>query len=257
MPLQPRQTDVAARLAAWLPAVAGARDYRTAWASFEDAVAYVARAVGARRIVEIGGGRSPLLRPEVLEGLGARCVVNDVSPDELRLAPAWVETLPGDIADPRTVSAPELRGRPHLVFSRMVFEHIADPAAAYANARVLLRDDGVLLNFIPTLFCPPFVVNACLPERLARVVLRAALRRSAEGAAPKFPAYYRWCTSTAATARRIEGVGFRSVAIQPFFGHGYYDRIPVLRDLSRRASALCARRRWNALSSYAYVVAVK
>ncbi|MCC6641193.1 MAG: hypothetical protein IT386_08530, partial [Deltaproteobacteria bacterium] len=107
------------------------------------------------------------------------------------------------------------------------------------------------------LYCPPFVVNACLPERLAHALLHAVVRRGSGDTTPKFPARYRWCTSTATTARRIEALGFRSVRIEPFFGHGYYERIPVLRGLSRRASALCERRRWDAFSSYAYVLAVK
>lgn len=253
----PPQTAFAAAALAPLPPLPGAPDYRTAWASFEDVVFHLATTLHARQLLEVGGGRAPLLRPEALERLGARCAVNDVSVEELRRAPGWVETLPGDIADPRTVSTSALRGQVDLVFSRMVFEHIADPAAAYANAYALLRDGGVLFNFIPTLYCPPFVLNACLPERLARAVLHAGLRRGGDGVAPKFPAYYRWCTSTVATRRRITGLGFRHVRIEPFFGHGYYARIPVVRELSRRASALCARRRWNALSSYAYVVAVK
>lgn len=256
MPLHPPQDDVAGAITREL-GLSATRDYRVAWGSFEDVVSRAARAVGAKWIVEIGGGRSPLLRPDTLERLGARCVVNDISPDELRRAPAWADTLPGDISDPRTVSGSDLRGRVDLAFSRMVFEHIGRPAAAYANVHALLRDGGVLLNFIPTLYCPPFVVNACLPERLAHALLHAVVRRGSGDTTPKFPARYRWCTSTATTARRIEALGFRSVRIEPFFGHGYYERIPVLRGLSRRASALCERRRWDAFSSYAYVVAVK
>ncbi len=256
-PRQEPQQEPCTAIAERLSRLAEAPDYRTAWASFDDTISLCARTIGAREILEIGGGRAPLLQPEMLQRLGARYTVNDVSPEELRRAPAWVSTLPGDISDEATARQSDLRGRIDLLFSRMVFEHLASPAAAYANAHALLREGGVLLNFIPTLYCPPFVVNACLPDRLARALLRAVLPDPSPERAPKFPAYYRWCTSTESTARRIRGIGFRSVQIQPFFGHGYYERIPLLRDLSRRTAAWCAHHDWRPLSSYAYIVAVK
>ena len=52
-------------------------------------------------------------------------------------------------------------------------------------------------------------------------------------------------------------IGYSRIEVRTFYGHFYYEKIPVLNAVHRWFSALAARRNWTALSSYAYIWAYK
>jgi hypothetical protein len=58
-------------------------------------------------------------------------------------------------------------------------------------------------------------------------------------ARPKFPAHYSWCFATAKTSDMLRTVGFTETQVIPFYGHIYYDKIPLAKQLH----AVCARDR--------------
>ena len=74
----------------------------------------------------------------------------------------------------------------------------------------------------------------------------------------KFPASYSACYSN---PRRMTGMlrelGYSSVEFKNFYGHFYYDRIPVLKQAHARFSALAAKQDWHVFGTYAYIVARK
>lgn len=229
-------------------------DFVVGWQGYRPLVEALAGAIESPMLLEVGGGRTPLMTQELISSLGARYVVNDIDADELAQAPLWVDTLHGDICDPLLVT-PENEGTYELIFSLMVFEHVKDPAQAYRNIARLLSPGGVVLNFVPTLFALPFVINRMLPDGITSRVLRIAFPRRNQHAIPKFPAYYAWCRAMRGTAKRVEECGFAESVVVPFYGHRYYSRIPVLKTFERWFARLAERRGWRAAASYAYIIA--
>jgi len=231
----------------------GAGSYESAGAGYRSLILELARQGERLRLLEVGGGRCPLLSQVEVQELQCEYTVNDIDASELALAPAWVERLRGDIADLALLDPTKHMGPYDLIFSRMVFEHVENPEQGYRNIARLLAPGGILINFVPTLYASPFVLNRLLPERMSARILKLAVpNRNPD--ARKFPAYYRWCTTTKRTKRKIDSAGFRETEITPFYGHGYYARIPVLRGLVQRLWPLAERHDWRWLSSFAYIM---
>ena len=230
------------------------------WDSYKASVlAYVehCRAAGRHqgglvRMIEIGGGRGPLLAPEEAAAAGAAYTVNDISERELSLAPPdfarALFNVAGDLA-------PEWRGRFDLVFSRMVMEHVKDAPRAWANMASLLAPGGVALAFHPTLYAPPFLINHLVPESLTAPVLRLFFSDRHDGDFPKFPARYELCRARPEVIEpALRRAGFREAFSAPFWGDRYFRRIPLLREANDALSAMAEARDWRWLASYAYTL---
>ena len=223
--------------------------------NFRGTVTGLARHFALTSLCEVGGGRIPLLQQETVGELGADYAICDISQAELDRAPGWLSKVQCDIG------ASDLQGLKRnqydLMFSHMVMEHVRDVRQAYVNTFQLLREDGIVINFHPTLYALPFVVNRMAPEDLTRPLLQLLDKSRDDTGRPKFPAYYSWCVSTARAERMIRAIGFREVFILPFWGHAYFDRVPLLRDLGRTMAAAAESRQIRSLSSYAYTIARK
>ena len=208
---------------------------------------------GKVRVLEIGGGRGPLLTPSEAEEVGVALTVNDIDAGELALAPASFDTAQFNVAGD---FAPELAGRFDLIISRMVFEHVRDAPRAWSNVCALLAPGGVALAFHPTLYAPPFVINWLAPEALTARVLRLFFSDRHQGDYPKFPARYEMCFGDPS---RVEPIlrrsGFSSVLVAPFWGHRYFRHIPGLREFDAAVGDLAERRDWRLITSYAYTIA--
>jgi hypothetical protein len=123
----------------------------------------------------------------------------------------------------------------------------------------LLKPGGVAMAFFPTLYAPVFTVNHLIPERVSRAIVHALYPARRDGGAdPKFPALYDWCVSSEGKLGPMLGAaGFRDVHIQPFWGHGYFDRMPGLKQLDHGFNRLAAKRDWRLVSTYAFVAVRK
>lgn len=232
-------------------------DFRWAWENYAPVVKALSQRLGLKRLCEIGGGRNPLLSLAEVRALGASYTVNDISAGELALVPDGFATACFDVAGDRG-ALPAAQSF-DLVFSRMVFEHVQDVAAAWRNLHHLLAPGGVALAFIPTLYSLPFLVNRLVPEWLSGAIVgRLYPHRDRNGLVPQFKAYYDHCVSREAAMRAmLEGSGFADCAVIPFWGHDYYRGLPVLRDVPARLSALAQRHDVRLLTSHAYVLARK
>jgi SAM-dependent methyltransferase len=208
---------------------------------------------GLVRVLEIGGGRGPLLTPAEAAAAGVELTVNDIDARELSLAPAEFNKAQFDIAGDID---PSWEGRFDLIISRMVFEHVKGAPRAWANMHALLAEGGVALAFHPTLYAPPFVVNWLLPESLTARILRFFFPVRHDAGYPKFPARYEMCFADPAKVEPIlTGCGFSQVLIAPFWRHGYFRHIPLLREADAALQHLAERRDWRALATYAYTLA--
>ena len=208
---------------------------------------------GLVRLLEIGGGRGPLLTPEEAAAAGIALTVNDIDARELSLAPAAFDKAQFNIAgDVEAAWA----GRFDLIVSRMVFEHVKDAPRAWANVRALLAPGGVAMAFHPTLYAPPFVVNWLMPEILTARVLRFFFPGRHGGDYPKFPARYEMCfADPVKVGSLLKRCGFSETLLAPFWGHRYFRHIPILRDADAAFSGLAESRDWRAFCSYAYTIA--
>lgn len=228
-----------------------------AWENYKRVVRELGRRIGARRLIEIGGGRDPLFDLAELTDLGAELTLNDIDPNELALLPKGYPTACFDIVGDLS-SVGHLRNSFDLAFSRMVFEHVADGRRAWANLYDLLTPGGIALAFIPTLYAPPFVVNWLLPHKLGAAIVKTLRpeRRGEED--PVFPPVYSWCLADERRMRAmLSPIGFREISVVPFYGHGYYKYVPIARDVHEWFAGVARRRDWRTIASFAYIVVRK
>lgn len=222
-----------------------------AWQKYKGVVEEVCALPWVSTVLEIGGGRSPLLSIGEIKQLNLNYAVNDISERELGKCPDYMDTLCFDIAGDVPTKQFD------FIFSSMVFEHIKDSKKAYENIYNLLKPGGLCLNFHPTLFALPFVINQIIPDRLSSIILRLFFPVRTDDGIPKFPANYSWCFAADFQEKRIRNIGFSDVRIIPFYGHGYFRKIPILHQIDTAISRLAQKQDFSLLASYAYTVVSK
>jgi len=223
---------------------------RDAFSNYEVTLKELLQSNRCGSVCEVGGGANPALPLDYVSAHGLRYCVLDVAEEELAKAPVGYEKITADICGARAPAG----GPFDFVFSKMLAEHVRRPRTFHKNIRSLLRPGGLAFHFFPTLYAFPFLVNLLLPERAAAQALRLFSPRDPIRHR-KFPAYYRWCRGPTATQRRrFEQLGYVVEQYIGFFGHGYYERIPVLRGLQRWGAEYLARHPVALLTSFAYLV---
>ena len=222
-----------------------------AWANYESTVFELVRHFGLHKVLEIGGGRSPLFSPADFEALGADYTINDISQDELDAAPPEI-TAEHKICFDIAGSIP-VENEYDLIYSKSVFEHVEGTMQAHRNTYRLLRPGGVSLHFYPTLFSPPFVANKLLPEKVASKILKQFVGWEYK----KFPAHYDHCYSTVGLENKIRQVGYSKVILVPFWGHAYFHRIAGVREFDRWLAKKSIQHDFRPYSSFCFAVAQK
>ena len=228
-----------------------------AWANFLDTVRELVATLPARAILEIGGGRAPSFTEDEVRAMDVRYTSNDISARELSLAPGWVGKALFDVQTPNPVDIGPFRESYDLVFSKMVMEHVANYRRAYANIHSILRPGGISIAFHPVLFSMPFVMNRLLPETVSDKILQTFFPNRSDSDTPKFPAVYSGCRISSTVCNNIKKLGFRDVWQVPFFGHNYYSRLPVIREVHRKIDSLILNRRITVLATFAYTIVQK
>lgn len=233
-------------------------DFNWAWENYKPAILELARRRQLTRHLEIGGGRDPLFLPDEARAHGFSVTMNDISARELSLAPASYGAVLCDIA---SKDAPAIlgEGRFDLAYSRMVMEHVPDVERMWENVAYALAPGGVAFSFFPTLYAPPYVLNRLIPEKLSRWLLETIFSdRRDEGDNPKFPAYYDYCFSMEERiVPMLKRAGFSQVCVLPFWGYSYFWKFPGVKQIDAAFTRLARARGWRAVSSFAYVIAIK
>jgi len=229
-----------------------ANDWQTAMLGYADELKMLVAPYPAARILELGAGRWPSFKIAEMPSTVESYTVNDISAGELALLPAGYDKACFDVSG----DASSFTDTYDVVFSRFLAEHVRDGVAMHRNVFRVLRPGGVAFHLIPTLYALPFVLNKLAPERFTTPLLKWLSPRRA--ISPKFPAYYSACYGNPVRmAAMLRDIGYKKIEIRPFFGHFYYENIPLLSSLHRRFSAMAADHNWNNLSSYAYITAFK
>jgi SAM-dependent methyltransferase len=220
-----------------------------AWQHFRGYVQAIVAGHGYRRVADIGGGRNPLFSPREAAALGIDYTIVDISRAELARAPRCFRKICAD------ATALEVRSQFDLVFSMMFCEHVDNVAGLHRSLRDALRPGGEAVHFFPTLYALPFAINALLPDRLAkRLLLYCRPNRGDTGAHPKFKALYKACRGPSPYWRRYyESFGYDVVEHKAFYGHNYFDRVPVVRGIDRWLSRRSCERDDGRYCSYAYL----
>jgi len=95
------------------------------------------------------------------------------------------------------------------------------------------------------------------PERVADALLQLVAPRDKEQFG-KFPAYYHWCRGPIKRQiQRLESVGYEVVEYKGFFGHNYYERVPLFREAHKLKTHFLLKHPIPWLTSYAIVVLKK
>jgi SAM-dependent methyltransferase len=258
---KPRESSAApacASLAQAFAAIGVDADADGDWAiaNYKRTVIEFRKMFGARRLIEIGGGRDPLFNLQEIGELDIEMTINDISSGELAVLPPGYQTARFDVAGDVAQLA-DFRGAFDFAFSRMVFEHVSDGKRAWENLFELLAPGGVALAYIPTLYAFPFAVNWLLPDKLAATIVKTIYKNRTDDEDPVFPARYSWCFTDGRLAKMLSAVGYRDVFILPLYGHGYYKPFPIVRDVHRRFTKIARRRDWRAFTSFAFIAARK
>jgi SAM-dependent methyltransferase len=228
-----------------------------ALANYKRAVTDFCKRFEARRLIEVGGGRDPLFDLAEIKDLGVEMTVNDISAGELAVLPPGYSTACFDVAGDISGVA-HLRNSFDFAFSRMVFEHVADGQRAWANLYELLAPGGIALAHVPTLYSVPFVLNLLLPDKIAATIVKHFFPNRTDEDDPVFPARYSWCFAQDARMRTmLSAIGYREIVVQPFYGHGYYNPFPIVRDVHRWFTGIARRRDWRTIASFAYIAVRK
>jgi len=147
-----------------------------AWENYKAVVLSLQREYACESLLEVGGGRTPLIDERENDSLGVKYTLNDISACELGSAPEWVSKACFDICSPPT----DVHSKFDLIFSKMVFEHISDAKKAYMGIYRLLVPGGLFLSFFPTLYCLPFFVNFLSPVFVLEAAEEARSTRYSE-----------------------------------------------------------------------------
>lgn len=233
-------------------AIEPSKAWDTSMLQYGDVLKSIVASYDGAAVLELGAGRRPSFELAEMPASIASYTVNDISDEELALLPPGYNKARFDVSG----DASNFGDSYDVVFSRFLAEHVPDGAAMHRNVYNVLKQGGTAFHLIPTLYAVPFVINKYLPEQLtAKILSTFSPRRSIN---PKFPAPYSHCYSNPQRMTALlKSVGYRDVGFENFYGHFYYEKIPVLNRLHEQFSALAARRDWHVFGTYAYIRAVK
>ena len=225
----------------------------TAWEGYAGWLRGLLKENHPKRVLEIGGGAKPSISPEELAALGIQeYTVADISAEELAKAPEEYRKICADIC---AESLP-FEGEYDFIFSRMLAEHVQKPEIFHKNILSLLAPGGRAFHFYATMFSPIYVLNRLLPESLTeRLLFFADPKRTKGGHNDKFPAYYRWCYGPVGwQIRRFLRLGYEVEIYKGFFGHGYYNKIPGLKQLHDGMTSMLLHHPIPYFTTVAYLV---
>ena len=166
------------------------------------------------KVLDVGGGKRPLVSTETKTRLGLQITGLDVCAAELAAAPAgaYDDVIVGDVA---AITVPR---RFDLIVSRTVLEHVADTPAAIRNLAAGLKPGGTMAHFMPCGNAPFALLNRLAGPTLGSRLLWAVFPQSRKIAG--FPAYYHHC-SPRQFRRLCEGVGLTVTELRPYFCSDY------------------------------------
>ncbi|MDT3695520.1 MAG: hypothetical protein ROY99_03945 [Ignavibacterium sp.] len=206
-----------------------------------------------KSILEIGAGANPTINPDFIRQNNLDYTISDVDDLELSKADGIYSKLVMDLSKKNIV----LTKKFDLIFSRMVGEHISDAQTFHKNIYNLLNVGGLSFHCFSTLYTLPFMINRILPERLSDFILNIVAPRD-DNKHGKFKAYYDWCRGPSnKMINRFEKIGYEIIEYAGYFGHNYYNKIPILYKIEEVKSKMLLKFPVPLLTSYAHFILKK
>ncbi len=206
------------------------KDAGGAWSDFNELVVKLICANDCKIIGEIGGGANPLLQENFIREQKLNYTVLDISQDELTKAGDYYTKQQIDFEKEDILGA----GMYDLLFAQMTLEHINKPAAFYKNVHQLLKPGGYALFFFACDTMLPTRINKLLPDKWSDKLLMKLQPFRQQEKHGKFKAYYRWCKGpTKKNIQRLQSTGLHILSYAGYFGHSYYQRVPILQSLEK------------------------
>jgi 2-polyprenyl-3-methyl-5-hydroxy-6-metoxy-1,4-benzoquinol methylase len=166
-------------------------------------------------VVDLGGGKHPVISPDRKSAFGVRVIGFDVSQRELESAP------PGSYDSMICADVTKFTGdgSADLVICSALLEHVKDVAGAIRCIASMLKPSGAALLFVPSRNSLAARINLLLPEGFKRRLLSWLFpeMRSAVG----FPAYYDRCTPRQITSLALQN-GMVPEKTRLYFSSGYF-----------------------------------
>lgn len=224
------------------------------WKDFENRVYQTISENNFSDVAEIGGGANPLLSVDFIEERNINYHVIDISEEELSKTNNRYHKIVSNL-ESRDL---KLDFQYDFIFSQLTVEHIKDIKVFYLNIQKLLKPGGLAYFFFACKTTVPTMLNHLLPEFISSKILKVIQPFRKDEKHGKFKAYYRWCVGpTKKSIRRFEKLNFEIAFYNGYFGHSYYERIPILRSLEKTKTRFLLKHPNPNFCSYTHVMLKK
>jgi SAM-dependent methyltransferase len=180
--------------------------------------------------------------------------VIDISEEELSKADTQFKKIVCDLENKQIT----LDFQYDFIFSQLTVEHIKDISAFYTNVYKLLNPGGFAYFFFACITTFPAMTNYLLPEPITTSILMfiQPFRRNERHG--KFKAHYKWCFGpTKKSFKRFANLDFEVISYTGYFGHSYYQRIPILKFLEKIKTKILLKYPNPHFCSYSHVLLKK
>lgn len=187
-------------------------------------------------IGDVGGGANPLLDKEFICNHHIDYTLFDISQEELEKAPDYYNKKQIDfMCDPLKFRTVVSSDRYDLIFSHMFLEHIERSDIVHTNIFSALKPGGIAIHFFPSNWNLPLSVNKIFPERITKKMVEIFQpERDLSGMQGKFRAHYSMCGPPSKRLKMaLSTIGYEIITYKGYVGHGYYNRVPLIRTFER------------------------
>lgn len=223
-----------------------------AWKTFDTLIINYIKEKKRPRVLEIGGGANPIISKEFVKKYNVDLTVVDIASEELEKSrDDYFKSIILDL------TLQSLNDKFDLICSKMVLEHLSDPAALHSNVLTMLEPDARVIHFFATKYGLPSIMNLFLPERISEFIVYKLQKRNANKNG-KFIAYYKDCFGpTVKSSRKFRSYGYQIIDYYGFLGHDYLSKMKVLRNLEELWNMLVMRFNSPMLTSNAIIILKK
>ncbi len=220
------------------------------WNKAEEFIQQLIKENNIETILELGAGANPTINSAFIEENKLSYTISDIEYSELEKAE---DIYIKEVLD---LNAKKIsRSKKYdLIFSRMVGEHIEYGEYFHRNIYSLLNSGGLAVHCFSTLYAFPFLINRILPEFLSDMLLKIFAPRD-KFKHGKFKAYYSWCRGPSVKMiKRYENIGYSVEEYIGYYGHSYYQKIPLLNAFEKNKTQLLIKMKIPYLTSYVHFI---
>jgi hypothetical protein len=220
------------------------------WDKAEEFIQQIIIENNIKSILELGAGANPTIHPEFIDANKLTYTISDIDFDELAKAN---DVYIKEVINLNTNEISHSK-KYDFIFSRMVSEHISNGYYYHRNIFSLLNSGGIAFHCFSTLYSFPFLINRLFPETLSDILLKIFAPRDKHKHG-KFKAYYSWCRGPSEKMiKKFEAIGYSVIEYCGYYGHNYYNKIPVLNKLEKNKAKYLIKIKISYLTSYAHII---